>query len=605
MIGEAGKQDEVLDLLKKETEGNVFFLVEVVRALAEEAGRLDQIGTQALPHSIITEGTHGILTRRLAKIGDAAYPILETAAVAGRVIDEPLLERLHPDLDLEDWLYECAYAAVLEVQNGRWRFAHDKLREVVLETLEDAAFASINAQVATAIEAVYPDDERYVMPLANHWHAAGDTEKIHYYAPLAGKLASTLTSYMEASRFYEMGFAATETDSLESAVLLAGLGNAQSYLGQFERSIVNLEAALALARTYGDRELIDRCYLSIVSSLSLQSDFANAERYARNALAEVGHYHLELHTKLAAIMLRQSRMDEAQVEIQKASEQLAPGEVSERKGDVLNQTGWLYINRGEFQRAKEVLLESAAIVHSLGLLRLYSASLVNLSNVLINLNEFDEAYRRLEEAHKIVKRFGIKHHESVTLSLMARIAREQGNLDLALEKESAGLAIRRAVQDHWGMTFSLLGLGEVYRKQRDYEAAIPAYEEVWRISQEKNIPYNGASARLGLGFIALELAELESARDHFVAVLGMKLSSYELSITAIYGLSNWFFKSGDLQRAAELAGFAALHIPSVEGLDPMQPLWVEASAGLEDCWKRGAEIERETMVESLLTELNG
>ncbi|MCP5094324.1 MAG: AAA family ATPase [Chloroflexi bacterium] len=40
MLGEIGQQPEVLALLQRETEGNAFFAVEVVRALAEEAGRL-------------------------------------------------------------------------------------------------------------------------------------------------------------------------------------------------------------------------------------------------------------------------------------------------------------------------------------------------------------------------------------------------------------------------------------------------------------------------------------------------------------------------------------------------------------------------------------
>ncbi|MBZ0300303.1 MAG: protein kinase, partial [Anaerolineae bacterium] len=39
MLGEVGKQADVLKLLQRETEGNAFFLVETVRALAEEAGQ--------------------------------------------------------------------------------------------------------------------------------------------------------------------------------------------------------------------------------------------------------------------------------------------------------------------------------------------------------------------------------------------------------------------------------------------------------------------------------------------------------------------------------------------------------------------------------------
>ncbi|RMG88960.1 MAG: serine/threonine-protein kinase PknK, partial [Chloroflexi bacterium] len=54
MLGEAGSQSQVVDLLYRETEGNVFFIIEVVRALAESAGSLSNIGFVTLPEHITT-----------------------------------------------------------------------------------------------------------------------------------------------------------------------------------------------------------------------------------------------------------------------------------------------------------------------------------------------------------------------------------------------------------------------------------------------------------------------------------------------------------------------------------------------------------------------
>lgn len=56
MLGEVGENPEVLALLQRETEGNAFFLVEVVRALAEEAGRLSAIGQMRLPQQLFPRG---------------------------------------------------------------------------------------------------------------------------------------------------------------------------------------------------------------------------------------------------------------------------------------------------------------------------------------------------------------------------------------------------------------------------------------------------------------------------------------------------------------------------------------------------------------------
>jgi hypothetical protein len=56
MLGGVGKEPSVLKLLQKETEGNAFFLVETVNALAEKAGRLDAVGQTPLPEYILPVG---------------------------------------------------------------------------------------------------------------------------------------------------------------------------------------------------------------------------------------------------------------------------------------------------------------------------------------------------------------------------------------------------------------------------------------------------------------------------------------------------------------------------------------------------------------------
>src|SRR6185295_1308069 len=56
MLGDVGREPHVVELLQRETEGNVFFLVEVVRTLAEETGRLEDIGRATLPDSVFAGG---------------------------------------------------------------------------------------------------------------------------------------------------------------------------------------------------------------------------------------------------------------------------------------------------------------------------------------------------------------------------------------------------------------------------------------------------------------------------------------------------------------------------------------------------------------------
>jgi hypothetical protein len=190
MLGEQGGQKPLVERLTRETEGNVFFLIEVVRALAEEAGSLSQVTELTLPAHIFSGGMERIIQRRLGRVPAWGRALLELAAVAGRQLDAPLLHSLvqthggllPPETSLDAWLVACGRAAVLEVQEDQWRFAHDKLRAALLANLDLAQLPLLHRRVAQALEAVHPGDDAYAAPLADHWHAAGEAARAADYA---------------------------------------------------------------------------------------------------------------------------------------------------------------------------------------------------------------------------------------------------------------------------------------------------------------------------------------------------------------------------------------------------------------------------------------
>ena len=76
--------------------GNTFFIVEVVRALAEEAGQLDQIGEMTLPSQVLAGGMRQVIERRLSRVPAEANLLLQLAAVAGRELDLTVLASAAP-----------------------------------------------------------------------------------------------------------------------------------------------------------------------------------------------------------------------------------------------------------------------------------------------------------------------------------------------------------------------------------------------------------------------------------------------------------------------------------------------------------------------------
>ena len=214
MLGNVALRPQVVDLLHRETEGNAFFLVEIVRALAEEAGSLDLIGEATLPAKVFAGGIQQIIQRRLDKIAASSQPLLAFAAASGRqldlgllryVIDNQGLDQLPANLD--EWLNEGQEAAIFEVRDEQWRFTHDKLREALLDEMNEEFRQELHKTIAEAIETVYPEDDTKAAALVHQWHMAGNPHKEFEYAVKAGGLAISNTANEEAIQFFNRALA--------------------------------------------------------------------------------------------------------------------------------------------------------------------------------------------------------------------------------------------------------------------------------------------------------------------------------------------------------------------------------------------------------------
>jgi tetratricopeptide (TPR) repeat protein len=257
ILGQAGREPQVLDLLQRETEGNVFFLVEVVRALADDAGQLDQIGIVTLPRQVFAGGVQKIVERRLNAIPPGDIPLLQLAAVAGRQIDLALLRYVAPSVDLQRWLAACANAAVLEKQDGvssdqGWRFAHDRLRDGLMSDLSESICRALHEKVAQALEAIYPDVPEKAVALAYHWGYAGSPAKERLYSLRAGDQHVRIGLYKEGLEFLaralELSSAPGEAVAVKWAMSEACLG-----LGLYEDARRMCQEALAFHEGAGSR----------------------------------------------------------------------------------------------------------------------------------------------------------------------------------------------------------------------------------------------------------------------------------------------------------------------------------------------------------------
>jgi predicted ATPase len=498
MLGEAARQPAVRDLLHRETEGNALFLVEVVRALAEEAGRLSDIGRVSLPERVMAGGIQKIIQRRLARVPAWGQPLLKAAAVTGRQLELPILQRMGNGAmaagDLEGWLLACANAAVLEVQEGQWRFSHDKLREALLDELEPAESASLHRQAAEAIEQQYGDDLAYAAVLANHWQAAGDPVKEAYYAMLAGEQALMRNFFQDAANRLERALALTPAEAAtQQARILLALGKAQERLTRYPQAIASLEAALAIG----------------VNDLSVQA---------------------EIYNYLSLVQMRQDRYEEALASVQEALRLAQAAGDQKRIGGCFSHLGDLAWTMGQWPAALRYYEEAIAIGRELDNPHLLAISLNGLGVLKAQTGEFAGARHDLEESLALDRVTGNLWGGSVTLINLGELAYEMGDDESARRYTEEGIAVQREFGGR--SADALANLGRIVTRQGDVAAACRYYLEAIAQAQSVNVPSLVLKTIAAAAGLRAQLGEAEAGAEWLGLALAHPAYNANVQLTA-------------------------------------------------------------------------
>lgn len=157
----------------RRTEGNPFFITEMIRLLESEGSLTD---AAAADHSGVPAGVRDVTRRRLSRLPQSTCRALELAAVAGQEFSPDMIgvaqgERGGTVLDaLEPAL---SNGLVLEPAEplGRYRFSHALVRDALYDDLGAMHRARLHAKVAAALESLH-GSEVAAVELARHFFLA-------------------------------------------------------------------------------------------------------------------------------------------------------------------------------------------------------------------------------------------------------------------------------------------------------------------------------------------------------------------------------------------------------------------------------------------------
>jgi DNA-binding SARP family transcriptional activator len=415
----AADAEPVADRLFEETGGNPFFLHELARGLTE-AGHLavhggrwtgplvDAAAGAAVP---LPASLRDAINARIDRLAETSRQFIRAAAVAGRVFDFEIVQRVG------DWADEPALTALEDLlardlirqgeAHGDYTFTHHLVQEALYAALAPPRRVAWRRRLVGALEVLRPDD---IEALAHHSAEAGDHERARAYYRQAGDRAWRLLAPREAAAHYRAALDRwPATDGAGRAALLRKHAECLWLTGALAEAMAALDAARSAFAALGDREgagaaerLIGRIYWELGRR-------EESLRHYQRALTilEAGSESPELARAVGGIAqmhLVAFAFDETIAWGERALALAERLDVSDVIVDALNNLGVARTATGDPERGLAMLRESLERALALGLAHEATRAYCNLGELLIGEDRDAEARATFEAMLTFVQR---------------------------------------------------------------------------------------------------------------------------------------------------------------------------------------------------------
>ena len=245
------------------SEGNPFYLEEVVRSLIEQGAIVHDGQTWRAPGQnaplAVPETVQGVLLERISRLEENVRLTLQLASVIGTDFPYRLLEAVaEAGRELDSHLARLQRAEFLREKTGgpevEYFFRHSLTQEAAYKSLPIERRQEFHGRVSVALEKSFDDrKEEFYGLLAHHFDAGGDREKTVDYLVKAGDKSRHIDAVEEAICYYKRAVElyAESGNKEEAARMWLKLG--LIYQGNIDLAAANqaYETAFALQREVG------------------------------------------------------------------------------------------------------------------------------------------------------------------------------------------------------------------------------------------------------------------------------------------------------------------------------------------------------------------
>ncbi len=489
-LGSFQRQEDFTDRIFTETEGNPFFILEVLKLLAEEGSLLEKDGTWELSQSMdelkLPSKIYDVVIRRLNRLLREQKDILECASVIGEefgsdVVGTTLdINRINLLRNLGE--IEKAHKLIHSGDKKYW-FDHSKIREVLYNGINVELRSEYHKIVAESYLELYRDRENEIVEeLAHHFLESGDRRAGNYLL-MAGDKAKSRYANEEAIRFYTS--AETMLDDVEKLLRLhENLGDVRVLMGECEGAIESFRKARELT---DDIKITAGLIFKTAEALEKNSNYELSRKEAEIGLNMLGDTHGPDRCKLLTIMswtrMRVGEFDEAMKILEQALNISAEGNTME-VGLVHHTTGMVHWFRGDYPNALANYEKALKIREEIGDVKGRINTINNIGVVYMETGRLEEARDYFCQGVEYEERIRNKSGLASALDNIGNSYHTSGDFDKALDYHLRGLELYKQAGDRNGIAWALSSLGYIYPDIDQIEKGIQCHLDSVEICRE-------------------------------------------------------------------------------------------------------------------------
>ena len=536
----AGLTTLVLD----RSEGNPFFIEQIVRYLQEESLLETRGDGWALSNRVrdlfLPGDIRAMLVARLDQLEMSVKEIVQTAAILGRVFSMPVLAEMSGNTSMvKESVQEAEQHAVWKFAGeNKYIFSHGLLRDAAYTMQMRAHRQELHRLAVNALENNYGADVQFhYAELAYHAELGELKPKALQFYTLAGKASAEAYQNNQAIDYFTRAYSFAAFDDYDTQYhLLHERVSLYGRIGNRSLQAKDLELLEKLAVQLRDDRRLAIAWKLYAHYYFTIGDYPNtlqtSERVIEMSMRlEDPEIALGIYLVQSQAFFRLGRVKEA---IARQSEGLDLARTLKNRveeGRSLTALGLILLESHQPARAVERMEQAVDIAREVGDRVLESRALGNLANAAAYvLRDYIAAREYYKQAERLAVELGDRFGEGVEKANIGWVNMLLGDYETARAELEGALSIAREVDHSYQEIYTLLNLSAVNEAQGNVEASEQYAAQAMTLSLEKGDRSGEAWSYYYLGNAFLGGGKLEEARSAFARALEMRAEQNQPSL---------------------------------------------------------------------------